>query len=135
MKHIKRLLESDEKSKLRDIVDGIKAILIDFEDNNIISYTGNSTGNYDRYIDNLSIVLNNRKRLKEYHLTIECTIQIPILNEEGYMINKGFDIMEDILIATKRLEQLGYVVMINLNGNHHLYKPCVISIRIPVKLI
>ena len=35
MKHIKRLLESDEKSKLRDIVDGIKAILIDFEDNNI----------------------------------------------------------------------------------------------------
>jgi hypothetical protein len=139
MKHIK-LFESnkDNPDKLRDLVDSIRNIFIDFEDSNIIHYDEYTFGyrpggNYDRFIELLQHSCNRRKLHQADHIKINCVIEIPINDDE---LNKdGIGILEDIIIAIKRLESLDYKVTMNLNGNHHLYKSCKIIIKIPMNLL
>lgn len=133
MKHIRKF----ESNKSNDIFKTIRDILVEFEDDKIIIYSCSweSFGAFnfnperetdERFVNNLKIISNRRDNL---HIKIICNIKLPKdLNK------KGIEVLEDVIVATKRLEIEGIESRLDLGGNHHLYKPCSIELKIPINL-
>ena len=71
----------------------------------------------------------SKNELTDKIVCIIVDVKIPaksqaFLNEFGSLIqNDGIKLFEDILVANSRLIDLGFDVMLDLNGSHNQYKP------------
>jgi hypothetical protein len=118
----------------------IREIFLDFEDNNTItSYSMVSSGGnrvvFNPKKDDVDVFLNqqikslfftNHPLITMVKIYIIVDIKLPgEENEFGSTVigNEGIKLFDDMLTANSRLIDSGYDVKMDLNSNHHQYKP------------
>jgi hypothetical protein len=144
---IKRWLNFNENidditSFIKSKIDEIREIFTDFEDMNIVSYAlikggeergvghtfNPKTSDYDRWLDlcipGIRYAYKNKK--SDIQVCIISHIKLPAeQNEFGSSVinSEGIKLFEDILTANSRLIDAGYDIKLDMNSNHHEYKP------------
>lgn len=102
----------DKLKKLEDSFNEIRTILIDFEDDNIIEYyQPGYSYRFSKDADFLEQIIKIQDDSdKQYHSKdtwkIKCEIKTSGYN--GIISSVDFNILEDVMVAVKRIESTGY---------------------------
>lgn len=67
------------------------------------------------------------------HIIVEVNIKFPAIPNygQGSLIDmEGIKSLEEILTASYRLKDKGYNVILDMNGNHHAYKPIKFIVKV-----
>ena len=135
----------DVTSFIKSKVDEVREIFTDFEDMNIVSYSiikngeksgynfNPKTGDYDRWLDfcipGIAYALSDKNInikiciISEIKLPAEQNSGVDELPKYSVINSEGIKLFEDILTANSRLIDSGYDIKLDMNGNHHEYKP------------
>lgn len=123
----------------------IRAAFLDIEELNIIQYTIHLKGvsyslipgetNIDLFFKKVLPVFINQFKIKiKMHQEINILISVNIKLPTNYKVNtnaiidyNGVVILDDILVSCKTLNDIGYHIELDLNSNHHLYKPIIVN--------
>ncbi len=130
------LIVSKIMSELNSSLEEIKNVFIDFEDSNIIKYEfplSGSSHTSDGMIRNVSFIIPASSRyIDNKEVVLTCNIKLNYVGntDSTRLAGASLDGLEDVIVCMKRLESMGYHCSVDLNSNHHLYKPCVVYITI-----
>lgn len=132
----KKFNEMFEDSFIKDKLEKIKEIFIEFEDEDIISYSFGRFGPRFKKDVNYSDFLKYAKPLKnEKDFFIEIDIYFPGKGIESYGGNalidsKDINLLNELFSAINRLNDAGFDFKLDFNSNSDKYKPITIMIYI-----
>lgn len=142
MRRLKRFNESSMFHKKEDIirfVSEIRECCLEFEDDNTIDYHFSSGSNailfyfkpgddFDEWIDRgYSFV----KYSTEFCLSLNFKIkERKSYRGDTYLTSEGINKLEDIITIKRRLED-DFDIIMQMDYNHHLYKPITLKIFYP----
>jgi hypothetical protein len=145
--------ESNSSEKFKSEVQKIRSYFIEFEDDNIISYNmrvhfddkdendmcwsiNPNTADFDRWLDSLTEVANryfssfSSKSKYGRSMKYFCLCANIKIKSDSNSCISGDSIykLEDVLVAFKRLNDEYDKVLLDMNSNHHLYKPVTLKV-------
>jgi len=129
---------------LKDKIEDIRDIFVEFGDSNIIerysceasqTYISCTNNDFDRFISNIAYTFKP-KDLYSLHsgdskVTIGVSLYLPGKrkdNGNAILTYESISLLEDIIVAAKRLKSSDFEVELDMNGSHRDYKPIELKI-------
>lgn len=128
----KKFNEMFEESFIKDKLDKIREIFIEFEDEDIIKYsfgrfdrTFTKDMDYNRFLQFATSMRNERDFFIEVHISFPGT---EVFGGNAVIDSKDLNLINELFSAINRLNDAGFNFKLDFNYNHFEHKPIVIMI-------